>query len=341
MVGEGNPATAMAIARKLRSNQLPAELSFLTISGFPANLWHKRMTQSEGKSAAYTVSSEQRRKGPLAQVFGNLSKLEMDISLREFFDFNPSPVMIGVQELQFLAFTAPQLLARFYQTFLYIPDVFPKASAVEILQRLPITALVWNAEAREDLEKKGIAVKLVEPVLPYAFADAFPTTSPSDPYVLIKSSGSGMPRKLAEALTTFYREKKIPFQLWLPDRVELLEESRPLPIARQERTMAFYHNLLNCPPQAVIAYPSEMVQVLYALAVHGQRIPYLSLPPRGAHELANLNWGMKKGVISAEWKGKETLSRFQDTLSGNDRKPVVLPQTHAVSLREVIARARS
>lgn len=341
MVGEGNPATAMAITKRLESFQIPVHSSFLKLSALPAQAWHERMTQSNERSSSYTASSEQQRKGRLAQVFGRLSKLEMDFLLRQFRDLNPNPVLIGVQELQFLALTAPQLLSRFQNAYLYIPDVFPKESAVEILKRLPITALVWNGDARNHLDKQSISVELVEPVLPYAMAEASSFPSEEDPYVLIKSSGSGMPGNLIDVLTTYHRDHKIPFQLWLPDRVELLEGSYPLPAARRERAKAFYDNLLHSPPKAVIAYPSEMVQVFYALAVHGMSMPYLSLPSRGRHEHVNLNWGMKNSVISDCWDGNHSLADFHNKILRKEWESSSVPKYNASSLRDVIARARS
>lgn len=343
MVGEGNPATAMAIARRLESSQIPAELSFLKLSGIPAQAWHRRMTQSSEQSEQYTHTSESKRKGRLAEIFGTVSKLEMELTLARFFDSNPSPVVIGVQELQFLAYTAPQLLSRFSKTFLYIPDVFPKESAVDILESLPIQALVWNEEARQQLEMKGVNAVLVEPILPFAFVEAASAQrqTASDPYVLIKSSGSGMPTTLAKELIEFHRERNIPFQLWLPDRVETNDGSRPLPRARQDKITAFYTNLLHNIPGLVIAYPSEMVQVFYALALHNIFVPYCSLPPRGAHEHVNLNWGMKKGVITAQLGDGSTLPTIQNRLVQAHNDQLQLAQSGATSLREVIARARS
>lgn len=338
LVGEGNPATAMAITDRLRSNQIPTKLSVLQVSGIPAQAWHARMTRSADRSSHYTQTSESTRKGKLAALFGRVSKLEMEISLRQFFDSNPQPVVIGVQELQFLSFTAPQLLSRFLETFLYIPDVFPKESAVELLKRLPITALVWNEAARQHLEQQGISVTLVEPVLPFALAEAPANRSTVEPYVLVKSSGSGMPQELVAAITTLYRSKKIPFQLWLPDRIEQLEGSRPLPAARQDRIHAFYENLLHCPPALFIAYPSEMVQVLYALAQHNLAVPYLSLPPRGAHEHVNLNWGLKNHVITDKLQNTTQLSDLSEKLLGSTVPAI--PQHPLTPLRDVIARAR-
>jgi len=343
MVGEGNPATAMAIARRLESNQIPAELSYLTLSGIPAQAWHRRMTQSSEQSEQYTQTSEAKRKGRLAEIFGKVSKLEMEIVLSRFFDSNPNPILIGVQEMQFLSYTAPQLLSRFSKTFLYIPDVFPKESAVDILQRLPIQALVWNEEARRHLEKKGVNAVLVEPILPFAFADAASAQhrTSSDPYVLIKSSGSGMPNILAKALTEFHRERNIPFELWLPDRVITNDGSRPLPSSRQDKITAFYTNLLHNIPSLVIAYPSEMVQVFYALALHNIFVPYISLPPRGAHEHTNLNWGLKKRVITAQLGDTSTPPKMDNRLLLSQRELMRVSQSDAMTLREVIARARS
>lgn len=343
MVGEGNPAAAMAIARRLESNQIPAELSYLTLSGIPAQAWHRRMTQSSEQSEQYTQTSESTRKGRLAEIFGKVSKLEMEIVLSRFFDSNPSPILIGVQEMQFLSYTAPQLLSRFSKTFLYIPDVFPKESAVDILQRLPIQALVWNEEARRHLEMKGVNAVLVEPILPFAFADAASGKhrTSTDPYVLIKSSGSGMPNILAKALTEFHRERNIPFELWLPDRVITNDGSRPLPSSRQDKITTFYTNLLHNIPSLVIAYPSEMVQVFYALVLHNIFVPNISLNPRGAHELVNLNWAMKKGVITAQLDDMSKLPKIQDKILQGQFDRVQLDRPRAISLREVIARARS
>jgi hypothetical protein len=298
-VGQGNPATLFAIKRLLLADGIFSKTILLDTSAWPARYFHTKMTQSAESSAGYTQDSEKKRTGLKPLLFGIAARMEATLRRRWSDRGESSPeLLIGVQEHQFGAYTKEELKKLYPKgVFLYIPDVFPKESAVEMMKSKEITPLVWNKDAFDELKERGLSPILVAPVLPLAFhhdgvrgKEQMKSKGP-EPYVLIKTSGSGIPDEYLESLIPILDDKGIAYQIWYPDRVVSSERTEMLQGSFEDQTSTFYSHLLAHPPQVLISYPSEMVQVAATLRQIGTQ--YLTLPPRGSHEKRNARFASK------------------------------------------------
>lgn len=323
-VGHGNPAMLLAIAKELVSAGALVELSTLDLSALPVRAMHAQMTRSSSISSSYTVRSESLRRSSAARMFAILAKQEMELRTQ-----TSARTMIGVQEHQFGAFLPHELADRFPSgVYLSIPDVYPKDSAITELQRLGMTALVWNTDAYTTLIDRGIDVALVKPSLPFAYSSSLQAAQ--YPVVLMKSSGSGMPDSYSAALVGACADLSLPYELWLPHSVETSDGGIDLSAKRWDAIETTYSRLATTIPRLLISYPSEMIQILAVWHSAGIPVQFLSLPPRGAHEQRNLQWAQEKGlvlaVIDPEDRTVNTLHQSISNAWESSHPPVSLEQ---------------
>lgn len=157
-VGEGNRLVLACLAKELSADYALVDTS-QTISSIPAQIWHRRMTNS--------VSSynESMRNSPLSMALGYCLAIEGAIR-----QGNKKPRMgIFTQEMQLTPLAQnPQLLPRFYDhLFLLIPDTMPKHNSIDIMQKLSchLTPVVWNHDAESELKQYGLNPLLTAPFL--------------------------------------------------------------------------------------------------------------------------------------------------------------------------------
>jgi hypothetical protein len=291
-IGHGNPATAEAISSSY------GEESRVSIFNGPGVLVlsrvHQVMTRLKGLSDLYSEGSEKVRSG--LGIIG-IGLLQLPDFLRNsgliLHPFSPlSEVGIFTQE-HVLGVLPSEVLTQWFPrgVFLYIPDVYPKASAVAILKKLEgvVTPLVWNTAAYEELRKEGLNPQLVESVLPFGLIGKREIGELNPSKIVVKSSGSGIPHSVLQAILQS-RKRGTEMEVWLPKKIMEVtdsgtEERQP---SDDEYLSSFYQSLLDA--ETIICGPSEMVQVVAALVAAGWKGKVILLPTRGRHEVRNREW---------------------------------------------------
>lgn len=314
--GHGNPLTALAIGRILGDTEVVI-YGGLGVSGLA--LAHQLMSRIPFLSRQYTERSEQLRGSGGAILIGALqlqSWLQSE-RLEQFKGQSLADTGIFVQE-HLLGILPEELLKRWFPegVFLYIPDVYPKESAVEILRKHQdlVVPLVWNQQARDELQKKGLNPVLCQPVLPFELLEEqqiIDKEKINPKKRVLKSSGSGIDPKLLKIVVESRQEGET-LEIWLPDRVIVYSDSHPEGEKKEDVSTnlkdygrEFYQSLLDA--GEIISYPSEMVQVVSSLLLSGWRGRFTVLPPRGAHEERNLEWlssFLEPTIIEVEKKTK-------------------------------------
>lgn len=301
-IGQGNPASAHA-CEGILSEQEGVQPTLHVIDELSIAI--KRfiqtaITQSELLSSVYTGHSRSLRQnsiaGTLARIYsGKLRK--MLESQEKNYDYG-----VFVQEHQLIAFTREKLAEIFPEgTFLLIPDVYAKESAIPIIQRTGVMPLVWNTDAAQDLKDEGIDSLLVSPFLPYpshSYGSAI-QKNPGKDKVYIKTAGSGIARNSLQKLRRLLEQKNVKYRIYFPNAVESAE-GRKVSFKHRytEKPSDFYRDIAIHPPGVLISYASEVVQMVAWLKAKSWSGKFWALPPRGDHERRNVEWAISHGICS-------------------------------------------
>lgn len=303
-VGAGNPAEAMAIAKLLERAGEPVDTWTPELASLFARVFHKRVSRSVCLTEKYTENSEEQRAKALL-LYGLLTAAEGALSQEpnEVYDYG-----IYVQEHALGARDNKYLAAHFRRdAFIFIPDVYPKESAITIMRQTGITPVVWNEPARDRLLERGIEAKLVKPHILAGFANGSFASGVTE-RIVIKSSGSGMPREYTERLLRVLERIGVEYALYLPDKCITNEGTSPLPQSTKERNDHYYRDLARRPPKVLITQPTEMIQV--KADPNAWRMAHLSLPARGHHEAENLLFAQEEGLTQG------TIDPVRDSMGG-------------------------
>jgi len=299
-VGHGNPFSLISIATALgREN-----LVFLNGLGpYFAGKKHKKIHQkppTEKELEEYNKN----RSGLAGIAYGVLALLEF-LKKERFRLQKISDIGIFVQE-HLLKMVPESLLRRWFPSgsFLVVPDVEPKKSAVEILNEKKdvLTPVVWNRQAFKSLEKQGLHPVLVAPFLPEGIVGEVDFQKKRlQRKIVVKSSGSGMPKQWIDSLINYSKNHQIPLEVWLPDKKIVVdkddkdqwvekEDETFRPKNLEEYARLFYQSLVDAPPEFLISYPSEMVQVAAWMRGRGWKGNFFMLPASATHEEVNARW---------------------------------------------------
>lgn len=296
-VGEGNVTAALSVQLLLEKAGVTTTLSGPRWAAMIARLFHSSISSSPTASREYTRSSERTRHLGL-WVFALITSLEHTIHRTNRLTEDASPhALIFTQEHGMMG--DYRLIRQNGKAFLLVPDVEPKRSAITALKKIGsgVTAIVWNQQALTALRNEGIPAVQVDPFILQGFEKL---QDPADRQlfeatdrVILKTSGSGIPSLWLSNLTEALQRLGRDFAGYTPSAVisPQAEQSRP-PDSRQ-KILEFNADLIAHPPQVIICYPSEMIQVAAALWRQGIRVRLLCLPPRGEHELKNLRWAQQ------------------------------------------------
>lgn len=292
LAAEGNPATAIAIyLTLLKEGIIDADLMLATLPAIPAKMFHQSMTGSVENTNDYNQNGGRLRELTLP-LLGLLTQLETSSR----YPGHKFSRLLAVQEHQ-LGFDNPASLKARYPkgSYLYVPDVMPKESGLKVIERTRVTPLVWNEEAYGILDNRGLNPILVAPVLPHGFVNPSGLQSNQSEKVIVKASGSGMPKSYETGIRMALDNLNASYEMYLPSSVIGSDGiSRKRPDSYVARIDEFYQQLFFPMPKVVICYPSEMGQVAASLAPLGTN--FLFLPPRGLHEINNLQWLLNRSL---------------------------------------------
>jgi hypothetical protein len=119
--------------------------------------------------------------------------------------------------------------------------------------------------------------------------------------IVVKSSGSGMPKQWIDSLINYSKNHQIPLEVWLPDKKIVVDkDDRDQWVKKEDETFRpenleeyarlFYQSLVDTPPEFLISYPSEMVQVAAWMRGRGWKGNFFMLPASATHEEVNARW---------------------------------------------------
>jgi hypothetical protein len=262
---------------------------------------HRLMTESEKNSREYTKASEQIRCLGMAAI--GFLQLVSWIDRERPFSLNPlADIGVFVQE-HLLGVLPENVLQHWFPggVFLAVPDVFPKKSAEKILKgkEYTVTPIVWNLSAYDELINQGLNPILCSPFLPEGITGSIDfKEKPLQRKIVVKSSGSGIPDEWLKSLINYAQSQNLSIEIWLPDKRIVITDGKeneeyfsgnPL----EKYLESFYQSLVEEPPQFLISYPSEMVQVAAWMRKNGWEGVFGLFPPRGAHEQRNSQWAQR------------------------------------------------
>ena len=302
-VADGNPSTAYSLAEQLRfCGGNPTEIH-LSSTALPVNLFHKDISSDPDSAKLYTSESESKRVGIKARLYAAACFTEMAVRLSfdRTHNTKESSRLNIVQEHQLLGASDAVIdLLGIISIRLAIPDVFPKESAKHAASRIYDTTFsVWNAEAQRELEDSGFKAELHKPYLLDGFRPNNPEFMNQGAEVVVKTSGNGMPKiwqtELLEELSqsrlgwSFHSPKgSIDYASW--------ENSR---LNKKDRIQNFYDDI-GGNTKVIIGYSSELVGLVCDLRERGVDTWMITLTPRGAHELRNLEFAIRHNLVLGE-----------------------------------------
>lgn len=298
-IADGNPSTLLALQDSAERAGIELKAIHLEHSSALARPLHRRVTSDPVRAKRYVETSEAERTGLKGSLFGVVSLAEFTLRKVGAHGFGKVQWNV-VQELPLRS--APQALLRMLgvqDVRLITPDVHPKSSGVEAVRRHPRARVsVWNRDAFDELSANGLEVELNKPYLLDGLRPETPSFMDEGVTAVAKVSGSGAPETWPRLLEIGLEQAGIDYSLHTP-RYQLKRGRPEVAETFEERIRSFYGDL-GGQTRLLIGYPSELVGVACELRSRGAPLWMLSLPPRGAHEKRNLEFGYRHGVIHSE-----------------------------------------
>ncbi len=308
-VADGNPATAMALARQLRAGgDEPTEI-YLSLTSIPVNYFHRDISADHHEARYYTENSESKRLNLQSRLYAAacFGEFSMRLAVRKDHDLDRPSRWTIVQEHQLLG--APDMLIDslgITDVRVVVPDVFPKESAKHVVKNtVGASFSVWNLEAQYELEAEGFEVALHKPYHLDGWRPHTPEFSSSGAEVVIKCSGNGMPQEWEHELkSVLAMSRSTTWGLHTPrgktsHKFEVMRR-----LTKPERLQNFYNDL-GGNTKVLIGYPSELVGVVCDMRERGVPIWMIALPPRGAHELRNLLFAIENKLVLGEFMPRD------------------------------------
>lgn len=321
-IGHGNPWTARAIEWELSQHNFDTHFNALTRTSLPAMLFHQFMTRYGVKILKYNENSENIRNGILGEMYSALASVELLLNIDRY-----ARVHIFVQEHPLL-FLSKELLDEFAGVrYLFIPDSYPKNTAIEASLTTGTPLVVWNEGAEKELQRIGVKTILVRPFFSHLFEQTKETTTEE---VVVKTSGSGIPNEWLRMIQTTCMELHIPFRFFTPGMMVWHTGISGAPIEKKvlkagiEEMIACYTYLASYPPRVLVIYPSEMIQIAALLKEKKCKTVCYLLPPRGGHEMGNATYANNHNI----WDGPLPLD-------AENLRAVLLKKTPGNGLRDL------
>lgn len=327
--GHGNLATADLLEYDFVDAGFNVFSTPISVAAFPAKIWHRRMTR---RARSYNDNL----RGSLASQLLGVA-MASEAGLRR--GLRRADVLLAVQELPLTLFSyLPSLIPVFFrQLYLFIPDVDPKANAVDLMHKLSphLTPVVWNQSAQQKLETQSLSPILARS--PFALITEEEIAlhqQRQPPYAVLKQSGSGLNRVLRETALGS-----------LAPNTPLLEITPDQTIIHDQGSSRSYPNPGFLPmyrtiglAQHVISHPSEVVGVLAENIARGWQGEVTFFAPRGRHEQANLDFFARLGypysIISTDGK----ITTFTpETVSYSASRAFAHSQLGTIPLSQILA----
>lgn len=302
-IGHGNPGALFShkeLTKRELGHDYPYYLAIPHIASKIGAKLHILMTVSERLRQMY-ARSEEVRNSSFANLYGaflfwNVMSIISDIP--EY-----SEAIYGnwnvVQEHMLAGASQEQLLRlHFKKIQLLIPDVRPKESALATASKHPqIEMVTWNKQTYDNLAADGYTIVYKAPTLVQGLTSQEYYENIAEPNrgidIVMKSSGSGMPPEMRDVILAALRQQNLTWEYHHPHGVIGSYGSREFSLKNNntEKLLQRFYESLGGKTKILICYPSEMAQAITELYQRGcTQMQVLLLPPRGQHEVINLQY---------------------------------------------------
>lgn len=299
-IAAGNPAAVFALENSMDEAGLRGTTISLQVSSAPVRLFHGKISSDPAVAAEYSVDSESVRLDDRARQYAKVAFADFyaQLRVRQILSRDRPVRWIAVQEHQVYG-AAERALDRLQieAIDLVVPDVFPKQSAVETASLHDrVELVVWNQPAYDELRQHGHRARLVRPFLLDGLVDVH-DGYPGDT-IVAKSSGSGMPKEWRRKLTKELGHTDERWSLHTPGG--LYRQEGKFPVDGKRVQVAEFYQSIGYETEHIITYPNECTQSIAALNCEGVGARMLAMPPRGAHEVRNLEFARDAGFLLGE-----------------------------------------
>lgn len=304
-VADGNPSAAWSIARQCRDFGGDPTTVLLTTTSVPVNYFHRDISADHHEARYYTEHSETKRLDLKSRLYALacFGEFSVRLSLSKGHNLDIPSRWTIVQEHQLLG-ASDMLIDSLGITDIrvVVPDVFPKESAKHAVKNtVGATFSVWNKAAQHELENEGFDVVLHKPYHLDGFRPDTPEFYAEGKELVVKSSGNGMPKEWEDEIMAALAKSRITtWGIHTPrgKTSNKFEVKRRAP--KLQRMQNFYDDL-GGNTKVLIGYPSELVGVVCDMRQRGVPVWMICLPPRGAHELRNLQFASENNLVLGEF----------------------------------------
>lgn len=337
-IAEGNPTMQEAALRQAKQDGIDVTAVNLNITGWLGSHMHSGMTEDPSRAERYSKSSEEERLNLKARLFsiacaGELmARVGLDREEPSQFCFSQEHPIFGLH---------PEVLRHWLNASslkVFVPDVFPKESAVEILRRkaveMPVEFVVWNVEAEKELRDRGMPVELKKPFMLDGFRPDLDEFAESGSELIVKSSGSGMPEDWENELVEAFQNRGLRGDAvsWaIHTQRRRYKQSQVYPwITNKAWRIEDFYKSLGANTRLLVSFPTELVGVVAGIHTRGVSTMMVSMPPRGAHEVRNQKFALEHGLLF----GYLGVGIYEGITSLNGL-PVVAPRDLEAVVREL------
>jgi hypothetical protein len=174
-----------------------------------------------------------------------------------------------------------------------------------------VTGVTWNESTYQFLRTQGITnAQLARPELiqGHTTSEHYAAIHEQGVPIVVKTSGSGMPQKLQRVLLQALQEQKRDWSFHTPNCTHFGKNGCVMSVEfpnRAARLHDFYSSL-GGKTELLITYPNEQVQAVAELVSLGCYPDIVLLPPRGDHEVHNIQFILKhfpqllRGILIAK-----------------------------------------
>lgn len=300
-IADGNPWALYALENLALGTGIEVYTKLLDRWNGLVQITHGVMTSHPRLAEFYTRRSESYRAGFVAGLYSNASLNEVTDWLDDTKPKKPIHWLATQEHAMRSAYSGTYADFGVTSRGLVIQDSKPKESAIQAAEWDPeLTFFVWNRDAVKELDDRGIKARHIRPFLITGMcgSDELPAEGSE---VVVKTSGNGMPGRWAKSLLgALVDVDGSSWSMHTPERIHTntQPEGEKLGDRRQRIEKLCGEFALNT--RLIVGFPTELTQVVSELQLGGATTRFLSFPPRGAHELRNMEFMQCHGLLASE-----------------------------------------
>ena len=341
-IADGNPWALYALENLAEEAGVEAYTKLLKRWNGLVRMTHGAMTSHPRLAEFYTRHSESYRAGFVAGLYSNASLNEVTDWLDDTKPEKPIHWLATQEHAMRSAYSGTYADFGVTSRGLVIQDSKPKESAIQAAEWDPeVTFYVWNHDASQELEERGVRTKLVRPFLVAGMSGTGELPAEGTE-VVVKTSGNGMPGRWAKGLLGALGEVDgLSWSMHTPETIHTNARPEGEKLSDRHARIARLCGEFAVNTRVLIGFPTELTQVVSELQLGGASTRFISLPPRGAHELVSMQFMQRHGLLAGElqFRGKQRPSLTDGRLITLSELPGVIEalcgtETHPTAIKQ-------